>query len=95
MQVREEVRLTLLMANRYTAEDADDAAGKLQLIGGLPRELLHAVLFHIGSDRPPPPAALRWELLNDGDDGLPDDWRARLPDLSAASESSCCNTPPP
>jgi len=95
-QLRNEVRSVLLVAHRWQwkrqhqqqDEDKMEAfAGEEEgwLLGALPRELLHAVLVFIGSDRrPPPPAALMWELVNDGDDGLPEDWRSRLPELPPA-----------
>jgi hypothetical protein len=75
-KVREEVRLTLLIANRQR-----EGAGGPQvvlLLGDLPRELLHAILFDIGSQRQPP-APSGWERI---DDGLPDDWRTRIDDTS-------------
>lgn len=74
-KVREEVRLTLLIANRQR-----EGAGGPQvalLLGDLPRELLHAILFDIGSQRQPP--APGWGRI---DDGLPDDWRTRTDDTS-------------
>jgi hypothetical protein len=73
-QVCAEVRLALLIANRQRVDGGDTQVP--QLLGDLPRELLHAILFDIGRQRQPA-AGGRWELINEGDDGLPDDWRAR------------------
>jgi hypothetical protein len=73
-QVCAEVRLALLIAHRQRVDGGDTQVP--QLLGDLPRELLHAILFDIGRQRQPA-AGGRWELINEGDDGLPDDWRAR------------------
>jgi hypothetical protein len=75
------VRLALLIANRQRADAGDTQAWPQQLLGDLPRELLHAILFEIGHQRQPTVGG-RWELINEGDDGLPDDWRARTTDTS-------------
>jgi hypothetical protein len=82
VEVRDDVRVALLIANRQAGqlqrqlEREPDVSH--QLLGALPRELLHAVLLEIASGRTPPPAAKEWELFNDGDDGLPADWQARV-----------------
>jgi hypothetical protein len=69
-QVCAEVRLALLIANRQRVDGGDTQVP--QLLGDLPRELLHA----IGRQRQPTAGGGR-ELINEGDDGLPDDWRTR------------------
>jgi hypothetical protein len=90
-QLHNEVRSVMLVAHRWQSkrqqqgEEAFEGNEEGWLLGALPRELLHAILVCIGSDRrPPPPAARLWELVNEGDDGLPEDWRSRLPELPAA-----------
>lgn len=84
LQVHAEIRTALLIAQRsaHSAEaPPQSASGAAQgsFLGILPRELLHTILMYIGSQRwPPPQPALRWELVNGGDDGLPLDWRQQL-----------------
>jgi hypothetical protein len=82
-KVQEEVRMTLLIAKRQAMGAGDTLAP--QLLGGLPRELLQAVLFGISSQRQPSPE--RWALINEGDDGLPNDWRSHTFDLSVPPAS--------
>jgi hypothetical protein len=83
------VRSTLLVACRLqrlnNEEGIDDAERKneprLKSLGQLPRELVHMLLLCLGSHRrpPSPPDTVPWKQLNNGDDGLPADWRSRLP----------------
>ena len=81
------MRSTLLVAYRLNNEEGTDEEAQRKneprptSLGQLPRELVHMLLLCLGSHRRPPlpPDTLPWEQLNNGDDGLPADWRSRLP----------------
>jgi hypothetical protein len=88
-QLLSEVRSTLLVACRLqrlnNEEGIDDAERKKEprptSLGQLPREMVRMLLLCLGSHRrpPSPPDTVPWKQLNNGDDGLPADWRSCLP----------------
>jgi hypothetical protein len=74
----------MLMASRRRVGPPGAEEEGCWTLADLPRELLNHILVFVGSGRlPPKPPGPGWEMIGEeGDDGLPIDWRACLPSLA-------------